>query len=504
MPTASRPNLENFRRQARALQRAVRAGDQAALARAAEHHPDGAPVDPPAFPLTAAQLVVAREYGFGSWPRLRRHLDLLADYGWDSAVAATPATDPATEFCRLACLTYTGEDGPQRWAAARRVLADHPELTQTHIWAAAAAVRPADVARLLAGDPSLARARGGPFGWRPLCYLGYSRVDEQVPEQDVLAVARQLLAAGADHDAGYLINGQPSLFTTLTGVLGNGEGGPVRQPRHPRWRALARLLLDAGADPNDGQALYNNMFSPTNDHLELLFEYGLGRPHSGAWPARIGDLVPSPAELLRTQLRWAVEHDQRERVRLLTEHGVDVSSPYRGGRPAWAPGDGRTPVELARLCGHQEIADYLVAHGAPPPEPDPVSDLIAAAFRADRSAVEEIRVRHPDVVAQARRARPGLIVWAAARASAGSVELLAELGFDVNALARADAPIEQGWQTALHHSAGEGNVELTRRLLELGADPHRRDRRFDATPLDWARHLHQPATAELLEGLTDQ
>jgi ankyrin repeat protein len=507
VPTASlpdRPSLDRFRRQARALQRAVRDGDTAAIARATEHRPGGTPIEAATFALVAAQHVVAREYGFASWPRLRRYLDVVAEHGWDSALAAAPATDPATEFCRLACLTYTAEDGPHRWAAARRLLAEHPELTRAHVWTASAAARPDDVRRLLDRDPGLARARGGPFRWRPLCYLAYSRVDSQVSEQDVRAVAEQLLAAGADPEEGYLFNGQPFAFTALTGVLGGGEQGPVRQPRHPLWRTLARLLLDAGADPNDGQALYNNMFPPANDHLELLFAYGLGRPRAGAWRARVGDLLPSPGELLRTQLRWAVEHDQRERVRLLAEHGVDIRSPYRGDGPAWAPGDGRTPVELARLCGHAEIADYLVAQGAPPPEPDPVSDLIAAAFRGDRSTMDAVRARHAEVVAQARRARPGLIVWAAARAPGETVELLAGLGFDVNALGRADVPVEQEWETALHHSAGAGDVELTRRLLALGADPHIRDRRFDATPLDWARHLHQPATAELLETLTSQ
>lgn len=503
LPLPHRPDLEKLRRRARELQRGVRAGEPDALARAAEHHPDGAPDDPAAFPLSAAQLVVAREYGFASWPRLHRYVDTVAEFGWDSAVASVPATDPAAEFCRLACVTYANDDGPHRWTAARRLLAEHPDLTRGHIWAASAAGRRADVQRLLAADPSLARARGGPFRWRPLCYLAYSRVPSRVAEQDVVEVARLLLAAGADPEEGYLFNGQPYTFTALTGVLGSGPG-PTNQPRHPHWRALARLLLDAGANPNDGQALYNTMFSPANEHLELLFEYGLGRPHYGAWQTRVGDLVPSPEELLRIQLRWAVEHDQRERVRLLAQHGVDIRSPYRGGGLAWAPGDGRTPVELARLCGNLEIADYLLAQGAPRPEPDPVSDLIAAAFRADRSGVEAIRAQHPDAVAQARRARPGLVVWAAAQAPAGTVELLVELGFDVNALGRADAPVEQEWETALHHSAGEGNVELTRRLLALGADPTIRDRRFDDTPLAWARHLHQPATAALLEALTKQ
>ncbi|MBP2703817.1 hypothetical protein JOL79_08365 [Microbispora sp. RL4-1S] len=507
MPTASlpdRPSLDNFRRQARALQRAARAGDPAATARFARHHPSGAPDDPGSLRLGAAQLVVAREYGFPSWARLRRYLDTVAEHGWDSGSGAAPAAGPAGDFCRLACLTYTREDGPERWRRARRLLADDPGLTAADIWAAAAAGRPGDVRRLLAREPRLARERGGPFGWRPLCYLVYSRADPGVPAEAVLSVARQLLAAGADPHEGYLFDGLPSPFTLLTGVFGHGELGARRQPPHPHWRELGRLLLDAGADPNDAQTLYNRMFSPENDHLELLFEYGLGAGDGGPWRARLGDLADSPAELLRTQLRWAVEHHQPGRVRLLVEHGVDFRSAYELDGPAWRPGDGRTPVELARLYGDTEIAAYLVSQGAAAPDPDPVDELIAAAFRADRSAVDRVRAGHPGAVSEARRRRPGLIVWAAAQAPPGAVVLLAELGFDVNAFGRGDAPVEEAWETALHHSAAGGDVDLTRSLLKLGADPNLRDARFDGTPLDWARHFDQRATADLLEPVTEQ
>src|SRR5690348_3048427 len=71
VPTLSmpdRPHLDRFRRQARALQRAVRAGDPQAVARLRRHHPGGRQDT-----LTAAQLVIAREYGFASWPRLTRY-----------------------------------------------------------------------------------------------------------------------------------------------------------------------------------------------------------------------------------------------------------------------------------------------------------------------------------------------------------------------------------------------------------------------------------------------
>ena len=83
----------------------------------------------------------------------------------------------------------------------------------------------------------------------------------------------------------------------LTGVFGEGELGPVRQPRHPHSLALGRLLLEAGADPNDGQALYNRMFEPGNDHLELLFEFGLGTGDGGPWRRRLGAALDTPAEM---------------------------------------------------------------------------------------------------------------------------------------------------------------------------------------------------------------
>jgi ankyrin repeat protein len=496
-----RPHLDSFRRQARALQREVRAGAPDAVARVARHHPGAAREDASGFQLSAAQLIIAREYGFASWPRLARYLQTVAEHGWETGLGAAPAADPAEEFCRLACLTYSREDGPARWAQARQLLAQHPDLTKGNIWAAAAAARPDDVGRLLAEQPRRVAERGGPFRWRPLYYLVYSRLDRAVSAERVLAVARQLLDAGADANEGYLFDALSPPFTLLTGVFGHGELGQRRQPCHPHWRALGRLLLDAGADPNDAQTLYNRMFEPDNSHLELLFEYGLGTGDGGPWKTRIEQLG-TPAQMLRIQLRWAVEHHQSTRVRLLVEHGVDFRSPFEGDGPAWSPGDGRTPVELAQLNGDTEIADYLLAEGAAPPGPDPVHELIAALFRVDRSALDLVRAAHPDAVAEARRSRPGLIVWAATQAPTETVTLLAELGFDVNAYGRGDAPVEQAWETALHHSAVNGNVELTRRLLDLGADPDLRDQRFNATPLDWAQHFHQLSTAALLEPVT--
>lgn len=62
-PLPPRPNLEFERKRAKKLLRALHGGDADALARASD-------VAMPPFQLAHAQLVVAREYGFASWPRL--------------------------------------------------------------------------------------------------------------------------------------------------------------------------------------------------------------------------------------------------------------------------------------------------------------------------------------------------------------------------------------------------------------------------------------------------
>jgi hypothetical protein len=106
------------------------------------------------------------------------------------------------------------------------------------------------------------------------------------------------------------------------------------------------------------------------------------------------------------------------------------------------------------------------------------------------------------VLATARDERPALMVWAAATGRPAAIALLAELGFDVNAKGRGDVPVEEPWETALHHAAASGDRAMAEQLLSLGADADVHDARFDATPLGWARHFDQPALVELLEPVT--
>ena len=100
MPATSLPDhasLEQLRNQARDLQRAVRAGAPSAAAEVAERHPAGCADGAAAasFPLSAAQLVVARRYGFASWARLKHHLDVIERYTRFAPAATGDAPRPA-------------------------------------------------------------------------------------------------------------------------------------------------------------------------------------------------------------------------------------------------------------------------------------------------------------------------------------------------------------------------------------------------------------------------
>ncbi|MGH9105801.1 MAG: ankyrin repeat domain-containing protein [Acidimicrobiales bacterium] len=492
VPLPEEPSFEQLRKQARELQRAVRAGEPEALAELAERYPRAG--GPATLRLTTAQAALARRYGFPSWARLKRHVEIVERYArYPGRVNETEPSSLGDRFLRLACMSYHAIVGPERWAEARAVASQHPEISAGNVHVAAVLPDTAELARILGRDPAAARREGGPYRWEPLYYLAYARHDPDIDKDAVLEAARLLLAAGADPNVGYLWLGHPPMFTALTGVFGEGELGPELQPRHPHSLALGRLLLEAGADPNDEQALYNRMFQPGNDHLELLFEFGLGSGAGGPWEELLGDDMCSPEGMLGDSLHWAISHGLAERVTLLLDHGVQASRPFP---------DGNLPTVLAAIRGHAELVSLLTEHGAVPPELSPSQAVVAAILAGDRAEVRRLRASHRGLVTRVRDRHPGLVPWAATLSRPDVLRLLVDLGWDINAKGRTDGPSNQAWDTALHHAAGAGELDLARVILDLGGDTAVRDGRFNTRPLDWARYFNQPELVDLLEPLT--
>ena len=456
MPVRGLPgnaNLEQLRKGAKSFQGAVRAGDAGAADVVREFHPrlpDAEPGSPELdrFTRADAQLVIARQFGFPSWPKLKAHLGLVARY------ARSPHAQPVGGV-------LAGEQAIVDIDGARKLL--HRD----------------------AGQATLA---GGPFGWAPLLYLTYSRVPISTRGHSAVGVARLLLEHGANPNAGYLWEGLVPPFTALTGALGGGG----TMPKHPEEIALARLLLEAGADPNDGQALYNRGWGPDpeDDWLELLFEFGLGTGDGGPWRRLLGERQESPPAVVEDLLMAAAAHGLTDRVRRLLTRGVDPNG--RGSRhPIYK---GRTPVQEAALSGRMDVVSLLVDAGASW-EHDAVDELVAAAMAGDGDAVRRLLGADPGLRDRAIERHPDLLVRAAEQNSYRAVALLIELGFDVNARHRT-AP--------LHEAAMRGEIQIITLLLEHGADPNVRDTGYKATPAGWAEHHGQAEAHHYLAALEER
>jgi len=269
--------------------------------------------------------------------------------------------------------------------------------------------------------------------------------------------------------------------------VGRGEG-PLWQPPHPHWREFARLLLDAGADPNDNQGLYNRMQYPDDEHLKLLFEYGLGQNQGGPWFKRFFEHWPyaaaprSPSDILAYQLRWAISANYFDRVKLLVENGADVNATSQ------YPAGARVPYAEAVYHGHQQIADYLVAKGAKriAIALSTAEEFHVACYRDDADRARELVATDPSLLDDAG----GLLIWAAEAGRVDSLRLLVELGVDVNS--------KPGDESPLHCAARAGQLDTVKLLVELGADVHARDRNFDGTPLSFANYKGQRHVVEYL------
>lgn len=443
------------------------------------------------FKLSDAQLIVARMYRCASWTKLRDHVAVVDDMSFNPAAERDGYVDFDESFVQLACLDYA-QNGPNphdRIARAHEMLAADPSLASGSLDALATVGAHREVAGWIERRPAAVNESCGPNDWPPLLYATYSRIESPNDDWSALETVRVLLDAGANPDAGFLWRGLVPPFTALTGAIGNGESGPpVRSDRFD----IARLLLEAGADPNDGQALYNNGIGGTNHddprHLELLLEYGLGTPQDGPWYRRLGSQLRDPAEFLSDELEAAALRDRPNHLRLLAGLGVDLDRPVGRSR--------KTPARLAAENGNHEILAVLAEAGINTALT--VDEELLDAIRSnDHSRAVALLERHPRLRQSLPEWQPGAVKSVPAGGEA-ILALLLDLGVDINARTGGSGT------TALHDAAQGNDVPRARMLIDHGADPNLVDGHIGATPWGWANHFHQTDVAAYLYPLTER
>jgi ankyrin repeat protein len=407
-------NLEQLRKQAKELVKSAREGTAQALERLGGREPI----------LANAQLVLAREHGYSSWPGL---------------VAALEAKPEA--------FVLAATSGRRQHAES--LLAARPEIERDP-WAGLV------LGRGWEGDPN---RPGGPRGWAPLLYVCHSVFA-------VAGLARELLARGADPNASF-----QNEYGSMSALY--GAAGVVHDPE------LTRVLLEAGASPDDGESLYHSVEAESPECLRLLLEHGAETRGTNALAHALDHDRIEPVHLLleagadpneSALLAHAARRGRgSEFLRLLAEHGAELDRPggetWRGNVPL------RTAYAHAVLRGRDDAAETLAELGASTAlAPDDAA--VAAVARGERPGRPLPETLDPD-------AQEVLIL----NALRGKLETVVELvGPDFTGVVGGSP---RG--TLLQHAAWVGDAVVVGELLARRADPDA----GDETPLAWAAHGSQ-------------
>lgn len=328
----SRANLEQYKKQAKALLKDQKNGDADALRRLRQHHPrltklTDLELRSGRMLLADAQLVLAREHGFESWPRFAKHVEALSRKSsstskFESAVDAVVAGDTA---------------------ALERMLRESPELIRTR---------------------STRRHRS-----TLLLYVGANGVEDyrQRSPKNAVEIAEVLLKAGADVNAvGEMYGGSTTLGLVATSV-------------HPLVTGVQEALIDTllahGAsfeiavapDYTAGSIVNACLANGRGRAAAQLAERGARLDLEGAAGVGRMDLVRSffnedgglkagaTKEQMKSGFKWACEFGWLRVVEFLLQRGIDVRERHRG----------ETGLHWAAHEGHAEIVKLLLEHKAP-------------------------------------------------------------------------------------------------------------------------------------------
>lgn len=455
----ARPHLDHLKNEAKALRKAFEQRDARAVQRVSDSIGDR-----DTLKLSDAQRVVAREFGFSTWALLRAHVQ--------SSRGSTAAID--------AFLRAAQEQDRER---AKQILGKHPSIARDSLHVAATLGLAPEAKRLLEEDAAQISTRIGNPAADPLLFLGYSPFHGESAERDVglLETTRVLLEAGADPNTRDAQYGVPVLHA----VTGQRSVLPI-----------ARLLLDAGANPTDGESIFHAAEHFHEDALELLLSRGADLNYVGDWGntapyflLRWWDVARMPN--VRRGLEWVLDHganpnircaNEQETclhvaarrgqdvaiVRLLLDHGADVNARRGDGSTAWL---------LASRAGFDEIASLLEQAGAETQSLTLADELLAACGRGDADAARGLAT--PELLRTLSAVDLMVLPDSAGAGRWSTVAACISAGFPVDTT-------ESTGATATHYAALRGNIDMVQLLLGAKPDLSIRDREHSSTPIGWA------------------
>jgi hypothetical protein len=321
----SNPNLDHLKYQAKDLLKAHAASDPGAAQRIREFHPrfhraTDADIFAAHLKLSDAQLTIAREAGFQSWARLKRHIEKPTLTDQLNLPHHERIEDPV--FRRAVDLIDAGDS-----AGLRAYLKQHPKLVHQHV--------------VFEGwnyfhNPTLLEFTAG------------NPVRHPKLPGNIVGVVKVILDAGAE----------PSALNETLGLVATGS-----VPRECRMQLpLIDLLSDHGADPNSalhaailhGELEAAHALIRRGARVDLPVAAALG--HTDDFRRLLPDAGSDDRHLA---LALASQFGQVEIVRLLLDAGEDPNryNPVGGHSHS-------TPLHQAAANGNEEMVRLLVERGA--------------------------------------------------------------------------------------------------------------------------------------------
>jgi Ankyrin repeats (3 copies) len=391
------PSLEQYKKQAKDLVKAHKAGRHEAIQRIQQHHPRAAQLSEVA--LADAQLVIAREHGFDSWPKFAVHITSLKPddpaFLWKSAEEAVIKGDLAAldhllrehpkmfreqhppSFASGGLRPdYSGGDAQaillsnhhfENWNAFAKYLEalNNPTSPIAQFEEAVYSIVNGDTAtleRLLHENPDLTQARSPRKHYATLLhYVGSNGVEyfRQKCPKNIVAITKMLLQAGADVDAVADIYGKSTTFGLAATSIHPVLAGVLIPLLETLLAAGATMDAPAGTGSlvnaclHNGRAAAAEFLALRGARLDLEAASGVGRLdlvknffHDD------GSLKPTAT---KTQLNdgfcWACQYGRLNVVEFLLDQRFDITA--NGAH-------GQTGLHWAAYGGHLDIVKLLL------------------------------------------------------------------------------------------------------------------------------------------------